>query len=605
MIGKIINDRYKIISFIAEGGMANVYKALDIEKDYIVALKILKSQFSGDKDFVDRFMQEAMAFARLNHKNVVKLYDYGSVDGLHYLSLEYVEGHSLDEIIRGDKPLSIEEILDISIQTCQALEHAHHKKIIHRDIKPHNILVDTKGKVKVTDFGIAKAISSATITHAGGMLGSVQYFSPEQAKGERATERSDIYSLAIVIYEMITGRVPFSGESHFSIALKHVQERPMNPSFYNSNIPENLELIILKGLSKNPEFRFENAEEFRHALMNYKKISGLDRTLIETNLEEVKINYTLTPKRHAQRIENLKRKNRYLYLAALLIFFAMAFGFLMNREIKIPYIEGMTVAKAEETLNKSGFKINIEAETFSEDINKGLIISQEPQEGERAPKGFNIDVVVSAGDEFNIVPDVVGADIKIAIEVMEEKLITIRNKEEIYSDDFAQGEVIYQEPSMGTKVALNSFVDLVVSKGKKPLDFPAPRLIGISQDSALEIISRLNLQRGNITNISSIEYSEGTVVSQKPLPDALVRDNYKVDLLISSGPGPRQFTRAVPINMEEDGILKIVVNDIQGESVFMQEKREKGFFSVEVDYYGEGRIIIFLNDKKINEVLVP
>jgi serine/threonine-protein kinase len=177
MIGKIVNNRYKIISLIAEGGMAHVYKALDIDKDHIVALKILKSQFSGDKDFVDRFMQEAMAFARLNHENIVKLYDYGSVEGLHYLSLEYVEGYSLDQIIREKKQLSLEEVLEISIQVCKALEQAHQKKIIHRDIKPHNILVDTKGNIKVTDFGIAKAISSATITHAGVCLAQFSIFS--------------------------------------------------------------------------------------------------------------------------------------------------------------------------------------------------------------------------------------------------------------------------------------------------------------------------------------------------------------------------------------------------------------------------------------------
>ncbi len=605
MIGQIINNRYKIISFIAEGGMAHVYKALDIEKNHIVALKILKSQFSGDKDFIDRFMHEAMAFAKLNHENIVKLYDYGSEEGLHYLSLEYVEGQSLDEIIREKKQLALEEVLDISIQTCQALEHAHGKKIIHRDIKPHNILVSKEGKIKVTDFGIAKAISSATITHAGGMLGSVQYFSPEQAKGERATEKSDIYSLAIVIYEMFTGRVPFSGESHFSLALKHVQERPTRPTAFNRSIPLNLELIILKALAKNPEYRFESALEFKKALLNYEKISGLNRNQIEKNLEEVKISNTLIQKRNTERVKTLGKKNRYLYIGVLLIFFLAAFGFLFNKELKIPFIEGMTITEAENILNEKGFQINIKSEIFTEETEKGVIISQDPEKGVKAPKGSSVNVNVSAGNEYIIFPDLVGNNIKLVEEMMREKSIIIRNKEEIYNNDFPDGEVIYQEPEKGSKVALNSFVDLVVSKGKKPLDFPAPRLIGFSQESALEIITRLNLQIGKVTPIESTEYSEGTVVSQNPLPNTTVRDNTVVDLLISSGPGPRKFTRAIPVNLEVDGILKIIVQDIRGESIFLQERREKGFFSVEVDYYGEGRILVFINERKINEVQVP
>lgn len=606
MIGKIINNRYKIISLIAEGGMAHVYKALDIEKDYVVALKILKSQFSGDKDFIDRFMQEAMAFARLNHDNIVKLYDYGSVDGLHYLSLEYVEGNSLDELIRDKKLLPLQEVLDISIQVCQALEHAHQKKIIHRDIKPHNILVDSKGKVKVTDFGIAKAISSATITHAGGMLGSVQYFSPEQAKGERATEKSDLYSLAVVIYEMLTGKLPFSGESHFSIALKHVQERPVNPTFYNSDIPKNLELIILKTLGKNPDYRYENAHDLREALINYRNINNLNRNEINKNLEESKFSNTVIQRRSPQQGGRSKKPlNKNYYLIIGLIFLVAVFGYIFSQNEKVPDLKGMTISEAENVLGSQGLKFVIQREDFSEEVEKGLVISQEPEKGDKIPSGSEVNVIISAGDVFVIVPDIVGTNIDKAVEILMENSITINGKEEIYNNDFAEGEVIYQEPARGTKVAPNSLIDIVVSKGKKPQDFPAPRLTGFSKDSALEIITRLNLQPGRITLIESTEYSEGTVVSQNPLPDAIVHDNSVIDLLISSGPGPRKFTRAVPVNMEEDGILKIVVQDIQGESIFLQERRDKGFFSVQVDYFGEGRIIVFLNDRKINEVQVP
>lgn len=605
MIGRIINYRYKIISLVAEGGMARVYKALDIEKDHIVALKILKSQFAGDKDFIDRFMQEAMAFARLNHENIVKLYDYGSVDDLHYLSLEYIEGPSLDQIIKEKKILSLEESLDIAIQVARALEHAHQKKIIHRDIKPHNILVDLQGRVKVTDFGIAKAISSATITHAGGMLGSVQYFSPEQAKGERARESSDLYSLAIVMYEMLTGSLPFSGESHISIALKHVQERPVNPSFYNPAIPENLELIILKSLSKNPEYRFASAAALREALSNYENYEGLDKKEINKNLQEVKISDTVIQAKAQGRVGRLKKINKKLLIGALVFLFLVASVYLLGQNTRLPELGGMTISQAEAILEGQSLKVKIMSEIFSDEVEKGKIIDQEPAAATKIKKGSTVGLIVSAGNQYIIVPDLVGSNISLIEKILEEQQMLLGSMEEIYNDDFPDGEIIYQEPGRGNKVPPESSIDLVVSKGKKPTDFPAPRLIGFSQESALEIIARLNLQAGEITPIESYEYSEGTIVGQKPLPDTLVRDYTKVDLLVSQGPGPRKFSRAIPINLEEDGILKIVVNDINGQKVFLEERREKGFFSVSVDYYGEGRIEVFLGEKKINEVQVP
>lgn len=605
MIARIINHRYKIISLVAEGGMARVYKALDIEKDHIVALKILKSQFSGDKDFIDRFMQEAMAFARLNHENIVKLYDYGSVDDLHYLSLEFIEGPSLDQIIKEKGRLSLEESLDIAIQVAKALEHAHQKRIIHRDIKPHNILVNQKGQVKVTDFGIAKAISSATITHAGGMLGSVQYFSPEQAKGERAREASDLYSLAVVMYEMLTGALPFSGESHFSIALKHVQERPTNPSFYNSAIPEKLELIILKTLSKNPNYRYPDAKSLREALANYEACQDLDKKEINRNLQEVKISDTVIQGQPLARGGQLKKINKKALGLVLLLFLFMGGFYLMGQNVRLADLEGMTVSQAEEILQGQSLKVKIIAEIFSDQLDKGLIIDQDPQANQKVKKGSLVGLFVSAGNEYVIIPDLVGSNIKLAEKILEDEKILIGSLEEIYNDDFPQGEIIYQEPARGGKVPLNSNIDLVVSKGKKPSEFPAPRLIGFSQESALEIIGRLNLQAGEITPIESFEYSLGTIVGQKPEPDALVRDYTKINLLVSQGPGPRKFSRAIPINLENDGLLKIVVHDINGQNVFLHERREKGFFSIQVDYFGEGKIEVFLDDKKINEVQVP
>ncbi|NLT95005.1 MAG: Stk1 family PASTA domain-containing Ser/Thr kinase, partial [Clostridia bacterium] len=263
MIGKKIANRYEILALIGGGGMSLVYQAKDIFLNRIVALKVLREQYASDNDFVRRFRREAQAVASLSHPNIVNIYDVGRDQHIHYLVMEYVKGKTLKEIIDERAPLPLNEVIDIVKQICDALEHAHENSIVHRDIKPHNILITRGGRGKVTDFGIARAASTATVTHTRGIIGSVHYFSPEQAKGEITDEKSDIYSLGIVLYQMVTGRLPFEGESPISVALMHIQNQPVPPSQYNPHITEAMEKIILKAINKKPDERYENVAKLR------------------------------------------------------------------------------------------------------------------------------------------------------------------------------------------------------------------------------------------------------------------------------------------------------------------------------------------------------
>jgi tRNA A-37 threonylcarbamoyl transferase component Bud32 len=281
MIGKLFGNRYEIIAKLGAGGMANVYKARCTILNRIVTVKILRSELAEDKDFVRRFQNEAQAVALLSHPNIVSIYDVGEENGLPYLVMEYVEGKNLKELIRSEGALSPSEVVNIGIQVCAALGHAHSKGIIHRDVKPHNILVAPEGQIKVTDFGLARFLSvpSATMTQSGTVMGSVHYFSPEQARGEEADAQSDIYSLGTVLYEAVSGHVPFQGDSPVSIALKHLQEEPPGLHIENQSIPKELEQIIMKAMAKKPELRFLSAEEMQGALDNIDGFSAPEEEL--------------------------------------------------------------------------------------------------------------------------------------------------------------------------------------------------------------------------------------------------------------------------------------------------------------------------------------
>lgn len=377
MEGQRLGGRYQVETRIGGGGMAIVYKAKDLILHRQVAVKILRSQFGMDEDFVNRFHREAQAVASLSHPNVVGVYDVGQDDETHYIVMEYIEGHTLKEVINQQGALPIEEAVRISIQICDALDHAHQNNIIHRDIKPHNIMIGKNGRVKVTDFGIARAVTSTTITHTNSILGSVHYFSPEQARGGVSAEKSDIYSLGIVLYEMVTGQLPFSGDSPITIALKHLQEPLPEPRESNPNIPQSVENIIFKALVKDPFLRYSSARamllDLETCLLPERRDE--EKVVFPVDNEQTRVVPVITPEmleqayqtrpsgirgRSGQEEEERKGKQGWWkktlgWFGAIGLFIVLAFfgfSFLLEffgavPEVSVPHVEGTQVTIAE------------------------------------------------------------------------------------------------------------------------------------------------------------------------------------------------------------------------------------------------------------------
>ena len=383
---RMLANRYELIRKIGSGGMAVVYQAYDTSLDRQVAIKLLREEYADDPDFIRRFQKEAKAVARLSHQNIVNIYDFGESDGVTYLVMEYVEGSTLKEIIAQHGPLPISQVIDYSIQICYGMAQAHNQQIVHKDIKPHNIMIDRNHVVKVTDFGIAQAMNNLTMTHNKGILGSAHYFSPEQARGDHVDFESDIYSLGIVMYEMVSGKVPFTGDNPVTVALKHMQEPPPGLLAQREDVPLGLERIIFKALEKNPAYRFKSMEEMADALIdlqlyleergyfngsagraavpeqeysapNYREPER-DTTVVPHNQEENSDDYTRVMKHNYLREEERKKKTNkrnmaLLAVAAIVLFFGSFLavqGLMSKDEVAVPDLQNKTLLEAEELL---------------------------------------------------------------------------------------------------------------------------------------------------------------------------------------------------------------------------------------------------------------
>ena len=419
MIGKILGNRYEITEKIAQGGMSVVYKALDLNLNRYDAVKVLKQEFSSNKDILDKFKQEANAVAFLSHPNIVNIYNVGSEDQIHYIVMEYVKGKTLKEVIKAQGKLSVEETLNYSYQIARALESAHNSNIIHRDIKPQNIMLTKDGLIKVTDFGIAKHSDSVTITNSGKIIGSAHYFSPEQARGNMTDGRSDIYSLGIVMYEMVTGQVPFDAESPITIALKHMQEPLPSPRALNLSVSAGLEKVILKATEKNPIDRYQRIEDMMmdlRALMNGERLE----TKENINTDHTQVMNAVVPERKTMRNDiyddekpsNNKKKTLIIGLAMILVVVLGALigdavfsrgngnqpGEVVEEEVNIPEIMGLTKEEAENALDMVGLVLEVTGTETSEQP-ENTVIKVIPEERTLVKKGVAVSVVLSAGQE--------------------------------------------------------------------------------------------------------------------------------------------------------------------------------------------------------------
>jgi serine/threonine-protein kinase len=600
--GTLLGDRYEILEVIGEGGMAIVYKARDAVLDRVVALKVLKDEFDNDPSFVEKFKTEALAAAKLSHPNIVNIFDVGQQNSKHYIVMEYVEGQTLQEIISSQGPIPVNQALNITAMICDGLQAAHDKGIIHRDVKPHNILITNSGIVKVADFGIAQAISKKTLTFNGHIVGTVHYIAPEQAKGEPVTPATDIYSLGCVLYEMLTGIVPFDAESPLTVVLKHIHDEPVMPRKLNPDIPVGLENVIIKSLEKSPASRYKSAERMRAALLSFNSSVGYKRK--RSNDDTIMIP-PIIDDGGGKDVARKKLRPAGIAIIAIAIvgflvgvFFQLG-GNLFGQEVIVPEIEGMTIQEADEELKKVKLAMEVIDRQNHDEIEADHIISQQPAAGQKVKEGRNIEVILSLGSELISVPGLVGATISEAEILLRNAGFSKGVLEGIFDERFAEGLVISQDPTAGSKAAEGEKINIMYSKGKKPERVSMPALIGLSLNQAKNLLAENNLEIGTNSKQESTEYFEGQIIDQDTKAGVLVDEKTVVNLVISQGPGPIATSKNLQFQLpEEQDYYKVVIKlkDSKGErEIYSELHHAKDMVHVGVSYFGKASVDIILN----------
>lgn len=602
MIGTVLSDRYEILEKVGSGGMAVVYKAKDTLLGRLVAVKVLHDQYAQDEIFVSHFRREAQSGAGLSHPNIVSIYDVGQHQEDHFLVMEYVEGTNLKDIIRNFGPLDEDQVLRMGIELCEGLEHAHENGLIHCDIKPHNILVTDKGNVKVTDFGISRACTSDTITYNGSMVGSVHYFSPEQARGGKADMQSDLYSAAVVMYEMATGQVPFTAESPVSVALKQISEEPVLPSEINPEISPELEHVILKGMSKNPEDRFCSAAEMREALRAIGNGElGIPAAVVENNGDE--------PDKKPDKKKLRPRSLVALVLGLILLMtagFVIAQGVFKVDDVEVPDVVNKDVEEATEILEEAGLQVNVLSELYSVDVPKDHVISQNPKAGQMVKQNRVVTLEVSKGAEILAIPDVVGLSLKDAEATLEDLgFVVADDVSSIYDSNVGKGKVIQQFPKANTEEEQGTEVSLVISKGTQPRYVSMPDVRGLTLDAAKKKLQGVQLQTGDVANTQSEFYDSGLVADQSVAAGSSILQGEKVNLVVSKGPGPSAQYVVVNVSVPDDGEkhrIRIEVVDTKGTHEEYDNLHDPGDVIKEtIRHYGKGTVKVYRDGQLIDE----
>lgn len=534
--------------------MAEVYKAFDTTLDRTVAVKVMHSQFAADEDFVARFRREAQAAANLNQPNIVNIYDWGSEAGTYYIVMEYLVGRNLKQIINEDGPLPPNVAIDISRQVAAALQFAHKNGIIHRDIKPHNIVMTDEGEVKVTDFGIARSMAS-NVTQTGAILGTAQYISPEQAKGDEIGAASDIYSLGVVIYEMLAGKVPFNGDSAVAVALKQIQETAPPLKELNKEVPDSLAAIVAKSMAKNPADRYQSAVELRDdleraaeglpVLANRETLSDSERTVVMPRPAGARsAGEPAKGKRNPWRIA--------AFIVLLLLLFAgsaWATSYYMSKIARndVPDLSGKTLDEARTLAADNKLKVRVDERVYDDKVAAGLIVVQTPSEGEKMPDGGIIYVNLSRGKERVSVPDLEGKSQNQAMRIISDLGLRVGDITRDYNGRVDEDYVISSEPAFGAGVAKGTSISLLVSKGPKPLKVPL--LVGETADEARSDLAALGLII-NVEEVNDDEVEVGKVISQDPAQGVPITKGDSVAVTVSKGP----LTVSVPsvVDLDEE-----------------------------------------------------
>ena len=511
--GRILGNRYEIIQKIGNGGMAIVYKATDLVLKRNVAVKVLKDEFTTDEEFIKRFETEAQSAARIVHPNIVSIFDVGVDNGIYYIVMELIQGKTLKEIIVEEAgPLPWKWSVNVAIQIASALEMAHKNNIIHRDIKPHNIIITEDGVAKVTDFGIAKAVSNSTITAFGKTIGSVHYFSPEHARGGYTDAKSDLYSLGVVLYEMVTGKVPFDADTPVSVALKHMQEEPIPPIEENPNLPEALNKIILKAIKKDPILRYQTSTELLNDLKEALK-NPFGDFVEETSYDATAKTQQISAEDYNKVNSRNKKENKFItfikkhkafsiFIGAILLFF-LAFGATMlilnitnPKEVELPNLVGLSREEAEQKLKEVNLKFEVESEEYDPEVEEGHIISQDPAYVENynnVKEGSTVKVKISKGTEKTIVPNVKGKEKDEAIQLIEDAKLKAEIIEET-SKTVKEGYVVSQEINPDTEINAGETIKIHVSIGTGIKEITMVNVIGKSEADAKATLTALNLK---------------------------------------------------------------------------------------------------------------
>ncbi|BAS27445.1 protein kinase domain-containing protein [Limnochorda pilosa] len=566
MVGRVLTRRYRLEERVGHGGMAEVFRATDLLLSRAVAVKVLLPQFASDEEFVERFRREAQAAASLSHPNVVNIFDVGEEDGTYFIVMEYVRGRTLREVLHERGPLPVGEALEIAAQVAGALAAAHSQGLVHRDVKPPNILIAASGQVKVTDFGIARATSASSLTHTGTVLGSVSYVSPEQARGAEVTGLSDLYSLGASLYEMLTGQIPFRGETAVAVALKHLQADPTRPRRLRPEIPEDVEALVLRLLSKDPERRA------RSTLALKEELESLARRY---DLEE--------PTRLLQRAglgaegggdhedagegEGVGgRVPRWVLAAGLVLAVTLGgllgaralAGLLFPPEVVVPSVRGESLEAARLKLEAADLRLEEGPGLPSSEVPAGHVISQDPAPERHVRAGRTVRVVVSKGPEVVTVPAVEGRALREARLDLNERGLKVGRVEERFAPEVPPGQVLAQDPPADTNLVKGALVDLVVSRGGAGATVVLPDFGGMTFSQAEQRLADLGLQLGEATGREG-PAPLGEILEQKPGPGARVPQGSVVDLVYSTGSqdvGPPAPATVTPEAEVAQGALK-------------------------------------------------
>ena len=564
LVGTVVDGRYEVRALLARGGMATVYEAVDLRLDRVVALKVMHAHLADDPDFVSRFEREAKAAARLTHPHVVGVYDQGKADGHVYLAMEYVPGRTLRDVMKQFGPLTPEQALVLLDPILEALDAAHSAGFVHRDIKPENVLISDDGRVKVADFGLARAVETSNASATQGMIiGTVAYLSPEQVERGDADGRSDVYAAGILLYEMITGQVPHSGDSPLSVAYKHVNSDVPAPSIVTASIPTDVDALVITATRRDPGQRYQDAADFladvrrvRTTLPRPRPFTDARDTLVvDASMTQRIAAGARPPQQPAAPIEQRRsRKGRWIALGVIVAVVLAAVGgwlvagSILAPKVVVPSVTGLSQAVATQAMTTVGLTLEISGEEFSETAAKDTVISTDPEPGGLVVEGGTVDAVISKGPERYAVPDVTGMSPAAAAEAITAAKLVAGAQSEAFDDTVAAGSVAGTDPEIGTQVKPGTSISILISKGPKPV--PVPEIDGKKSAVAQAALTDIGLVPA-ITEKYSEKVPEGQVIKVTPKPGTVVNSGSTVDLVISKGPPPVEVPSLVDLRRSQ------------------------------------------------------